>query len=411
MEKKRIAIIGAGIIGLMNAYYLQQEGYEVTVFDQRSESNTNFCSYGNAGLVVPSHIIPLAAPGMTWKAMGWLLKKDSPLGLKWNSYSLWNWLIRFQKYATKAHIKKHEEILFKMNQMSLEEYREMSTQLGFSFEQKGLQMVCESLGMMDEEQRLADQGAPYGLLSTRFDGEGLNQYHQNRLKAIGAVRFDNDAGMNPMQLIAHLKLNLLSKGVIIKYEQPISLNVKFDELKSQFEEGVGESFDQIIVCPGAAAKTIFDHNGLKGVMTAGKGFSFLIPKVQLVKSAMILAKEKVAITPSPEGTRVTGAMILGDYTNEIPEKKINQLRGIIQKVFGLSELPEAVNQWTGQRPCSCDGIPIIDYVDQDQKVMISTGHGMMGISLAPFSAQHILALMNENKKNNYAEILSVKRFL
>src|SRR6185295_7230626 len=78
---KHVLIIGGGVIGLSTAYYCARRGHRVTVLDRNPEQRDG-CSFGNAGMVVPSHFVPLAAPGMVWRGLKWMWNPESPFWVK-----------------------------------------------------------------------------------------------------------------------------------------------------------------------------------------------------------------------------------------------------------------------------------------------------------------------------------------
>src|SRR5215218_2475406 len=98
-----ISIIGGGVVGLFSAYYLNRDGHNVSIFDQ--SGLTSGCSFGNAGMIVPSHIIPLAAPGMISKGMRWMFNSKSPFYVRPRlSNELIRWGIQFYRHSTKDHV-------------------------------------------------------------------------------------------------------------------------------------------------------------------------------------------------------------------------------------------------------------------------------------------------------------------
>ena len=102
---KSIIIIGGGIIGLCSAYYLQKEGYKVTVIDKSDFSSG--ASYINAGYITPSHIISLAAPGMINKGIKWMFNSSSPFYVKPRlNYDFLKWSLAFKKSATAQKVEK-----------------------------------------------------------------------------------------------------------------------------------------------------------------------------------------------------------------------------------------------------------------------------------------------------------------
>src|ERR1043165_2134512 len=113
----KIGIIGGGIIGLSSAYYLQKSGHEVTVIDQSDLSDG--CSYGNAGMIVPSHFIPLAAPGMIAKGIRWMFNSSSPFYVKPQlNLDLLKWGLKFYQHSTEDHVQRSAPALRDLSMLS-----------------------------------------------------------------------------------------------------------------------------------------------------------------------------------------------------------------------------------------------------------------------------------------------------
>src|SRR3989442_12698016 len=101
---KRVVIIGSGVIGLCTAYYCARRGFAVTVVE-RKPARRDGCSFGNAGMIVPSHFIPLAAPGMVALGLKWMWNPESPFYIKPRlSWDLWSWCWRFWRSANRQHV-------------------------------------------------------------------------------------------------------------------------------------------------------------------------------------------------------------------------------------------------------------------------------------------------------------------
>nr|WP_305069561.1 FAD-dependent oxidoreductase [Flavobacterium covae] len=141
---KKISIIGGGIIGLCTAYYLTEEGYEVEIFD--SSDLTDGCSYGNAGMIVPSHVIPLAQPGMIAQGVKWMFDSKSPFYIQPRfDVDLLKWGWKFYKNATKQHVEKAKPALRNLSLLSKELYKDLASKSNsFYYEEKGLLMLFKT---------------------------------------------------------------------------------------------------------------------------------------------------------------------------------------------------------------------------------------------------------------------------
>src|SRR5579872_1201236 len=141
---RKVIVIGGGIIGLSSAYYLQKNGYQVTVLDK--SDFTDNCSYGNCGYVCPSHFIPLATPGIVRQGFRWMLDPQSPFYVQPRlSRSLIDWGLKFMRSATPAHVEKSAVPLRDIAVLSQREYEnELLPQFDFAYAHKGLLEICQT---------------------------------------------------------------------------------------------------------------------------------------------------------------------------------------------------------------------------------------------------------------------------
>jgi D-amino-acid dehydrogenase len=145
MNEKKVLIIGAGIAGVFAAYYLNKAGHNVTVID-KSGGRDN-CSYGNAGMIVPSHIIPLSSPGIISKGLKWMLDAESPFYIRPRlDTDLMKWGWKFNRSSTLEHVKASGPVLRDLLMKSRELLTEVEKeeQINFGFTQKGLFMFCNT---------------------------------------------------------------------------------------------------------------------------------------------------------------------------------------------------------------------------------------------------------------------------
>src|SRR5882724_3403906 len=160
----KIGIIGGGIIGLSSAYYLQKSGHEVTIIDQSDLSNG--CSYGNAGMIVPSHFIPLAAPGMISKGIRWMFNASSPFYVKPQlNFDLIKWGYHFYKNSNQRHVEKSAPALKEISLLSKAMYQQLSKELpfDFSYHERGLMMLYKTKEAEHEEHETAEMANSYGI--------------------------------------------------------------------------------------------------------------------------------------------------------------------------------------------------------------------------------------------------------
>jgi D-amino-acid dehydrogenase len=164
----KAVVIGGGIVGLSSAYYLQKSGWQVTVIDKTDMLDS--CSYGNLGMIVPSHFVPLAAPGMISQGIRWMFNNKSPFYVKPSlNKDLISWGLKFMKSATLKHVDQAASYLLDINLFSKTLYEELSAVPGFDFamEKKGILMYYKTQKVEEEEVHLGEKARQMGL-----DGAG-----------------------------------------------------------------------------------------------------------------------------------------------------------------------------------------------------------------------------------------------
>lgn len=416
MVQKPIAIIGGGIIGLFSAYYLLESGEKVVVIDK--SSGNEGCSFGNAGMVVPSHFIPLASPGMIEKGLKWMLDSESPFYVKPRiSLELMKWGLQFYKNSNQKHVDSSVPLLRDLGLISKLLYHDLAQKLKYSYEEKGLVMYCKKQNTLDEEAHVAELANKIGIEAKVLDIKSIHKLEPEiRPEVAGAVYFPGDAHLNPTELIESLKKYLVDKGVVIKHNSEMiniqtvgdeitSLEILNDEQKEMLEVG------NVVLAAGSWSGILGKMLRLNLPMQAGKGYS--VSKSQVPNNEIfipnILVEARVAITPmSGRFVRFGGTMEIGGLDSTI---NMNRVRGIIKSVpeffpdYAL-DVPKKEEVWYGFRPCSPDGLPYIGHSGAYKNLFINTGHAMMGISLAPASgkliAQQILGKKTEMDLNGFS---------
>lgn len=400
---KSVIIIGGGIIGLCSAYYLAKEGASVAVIDKSDMADG--CSYGNAGMIVPSHIIPMAQPGVIHQGIKWMFNAKSPFYIKPAlSLDLLSWLIQFYKNSNQAHVDKSMVPLRNLSFFSKELYREFAQSANeFGYQEKGLLMLYNTEKVGEEEVKIGKVAEELGIEVDFLNQQEVKELEKNiAVNALGAVHYRSDAHLSPNHFITFLKDELNQMGV-----KMIS-NCSLDDFKVS-EGRINEIItnqgnfkaDEFVIAAGSWSVEIAKKLRVKLQILPGKGYSFNVENL-IVKPTIptILCEGKVAVTPMGETVRFGGTM---EITNNTDTKiNIKRLQGIVEKVNQFYpdikvSLPEKEKVWHGFRPCTPTGLPIIEKSKKIKNLTIATGHAMMGLSLAPASGKLVSELILSKK--------------
>jgi D-amino-acid dehydrogenase len=417
-----ITIIGSGVIGLCSAYYLTQENCRVTLIERNRLEDG--CSFGNAGMIVPSHFIPLAAPGMIEQGIRWMFNSESPFFVKPRlSWELFNWGWEFYRAATKKQVNNAAPALRDISLLSKSLYRELAQQpkLQFSFEEKGLMMLCKSAHTLEEEAAVAEQANALGIEARVLSKAALNAVEPEiKPEVAGAVYYPGDAHLHPNAFMQQLREYLTRAGVEILMETTVLdfelRNKRITHLKiSRNAQEQRLQVDELLLATGAWSQHLGRALRLNLPIQAGKGYSFTLPQRegQRLRFPTILAEARVAITPMADQLiRFGGTMEIGGLNETI---NLNRVRGIVKaipKYFNgyAVEMPKAPNIWHGLRPCSPDGLPYIGRSRRHENLSIATGHAMMGLSLAPATGKLISEIMTGQTPSVGMELFEVGRY-
>jgi len=414
MNKGKVIVLGGGVIGLCSAYYLKDSGFEVTILDKGDFSSGT--SFGNAGMIVPSHFVPLAQPGIIAKGIKWMFDAEGPFYVKPRfSWSLLDWGWKFYQHSSEKHVQGAAQLLKELNLESKKLYVSLCDQLeDIKIDEKGLIMYCQTQRGLDEEVALADQAMKLGLKAIVMDNQQLNDLDSNlTLDVKGGVYFPGDAFFSPKLFLEKLKSDLKASGVkMVSHVDNLKFVVHEDLKSIDTNQGLF-SADQFVISAGVWTGKLAQFLGLNIPMQPGKGYSFTLEHpIETPSICSILTEAKVAVTPMLEGLRFAGTMEIGALNFNVDQRRVHGIKKSIGKYFPsfkMTDFNEA-KIWTGLRPCSPDGLPYIGRTKKLPNVLLATGHGMMGMSLGPITGKLIAEIADNQSPGIEISKLAVERF-
>lgn len=417
MENKHVIIVGAGVIGLFSAYYLSKKGIRVTILD--NTDGTDNCSYGNAGFFSPSHIVPLASPGIISQGLRWMMKSDSPFYIKPKlDRDLISWGLKFRKAANKRQVDKAVPVLHELLMNSRQLIAEILTDEGIDagLNEKGLLMYCKTQHALDEEIEMAELASRLGQETEVLTAEQASALNPGLdLDIVGAVLFKNDAFVTPHLLIKGLKKALTSNGVSIEYGKHVEKFVTDNSgaINKIIVNGEERNADEYVLAVGSWTRDMMKQLNIRLPMQAGKGYSFVLPSPKVMpETCSILTEARVAVTPMKHGLRFAGTMEVNGLDLSINHKRVQGIVDSVSKYFPQFTKDDFkdIKPWAGLRPCSPDGMPYIGRTKKYNNLLVATGHAMLGVSLGPVTGKLISQMVvNEHIETNIA-LLDVDRY-
>ncbi len=416
MKTKKALVVGGGIIGMCSAYFLNKNGFEVTVIDKGDFQHG--CSHGNAGMVVPSHFVPLAAPGMIRQGLKWMFNSKSPFHISFHlNRDIISWIWKFYLAANKKHVARSAPLLSWFNLASKLLYEEMAIEesLDFGLQKKGLLMHCKTRKVLSEEASLVATARGLGLQAevlSRDEAEKLDP--GVKLDTAGAVYYAMDAFLTPQLLMADLYKTLHSRGVsFVPFSQITSFSKKDNKIISV--NAGNESFvaDEYILATGSWSGELARQLSVNLPMMAGKGYSVLLPQPNACPNiCSILTEARVAVTPMKTGLSFAGTLELGEVNDHVNKKRLSGIFHSIPQYFPEFKVAdfEKLAVWTGLRPCSPDGLPYIGRPNNFKNLILATGHAMMGLSLGPATGYLVAQIAGNEEIERDISLLHPSRY-
>jgi len=417
MNTRSITVCGGGIIGLCTAYYAMRQGHRVTIVE-RGAPDHDSCVLGSAGMIVPSHFIPLAAPGMVAMGLRMMWDPESPFYIRPRlSGELLNWAWKFYRSATPAHVARSAPLLRDLSLASRRCFEELAALPGndFGLVKKGLLMLCKSEHTLAEEARTAQQAGQLGIPAEVLTPAQTARLEPGiRFDIAGAVYFPQDCHLAPQRLVASLTRALEQGGASFSWSTEVTGWVVKNARIAAVRTNHGEiAADEFVLAGGSWSPNILRGLGLRLPLQAGKGYSITLPQPKRLPAiCSILAEARVAVTPIGSSLRFGGTMEIAGLDQTIKQPRVN---GIIKSVpkyfpeFSAGDF-DGLPVWTGLRPCSPDGLPYIGRFSRYPNLCAATGHAMMGLSLGPITGKLVAQILSGEKPALDLAALSPDRF-
>jgi D-amino-acid dehydrogenase len=410
---KQVTILGAGVIGLCTALYCARRGMKVTIIDQKLRQRDG-CSFGNAGMIVPSHFIPLAAPGMVKLGLKWMWNPESPFYIKPRlNLDLMTWGLEFWKAATKERVDAAAPVLRDLSLLSRQCYEELN--LDFGLVKKGLLMLCKKQQTLDEEGHMAVLANQLGIPAEVLDAKATAALDPAvTMDVCGSVFFPKDCHLAPSRFISAVEAELLKLGVEMLWGAEVrGFKVEGETLRA-VNTSIGQVESQeVVLCSGVWSAELAKELDLKLPMQAGKGYTLTLtnPK-QLPELCSICSEARLAVTPMDGLLRVGGTMEIAGTDESITPRRVRGITRAFPDYFpAFNERDfDDVKPWSGLRPVSPDGMPYIGRTQRWKNLTLATGHAMMGLSLAPATGKIVAEVLSGEKSPVALDLMSPDRF-
>lgn len=405
---RHVVVIGGGVIGLSVANECARRGHRVTVIEKARAQRGS--SLGNAGMVVPSHFIPLAAPGMVALGLRWMWNPESPFYIQPRlDWDLLMWAWRFWRASTREQVERVAPLLRDLHLASLSIYEEIGDECGLV--RKGLLMLCKTPYVLEDEAGAAAKAVALGVPAEVLDAQQTAALDpQATMDIAGSVYFPRDCHLQPARYVAAMERRIgdaMIDAEVIGWRRDGSRLAAVRTTSGEIEG------DEFILAGGAWSAGLVRDLGLRLPMQAGKGYSLTLPQpVELPTMCSILTEARVAVTPMGTALRVGGTMEIAGFSERIAPRRV---AGIVKALSAYyprfrAEHFEGIEPWTGLRPCSPDGLPYLGRTRAAGNLIVATGHAMMGLSLAPITGALVAQIADGEPPRFDLALLSPDRY-
>lgn len=392
-----ITVLGAGVIGLTTAYYLNASGHRVTVVDRRSEVGLE-TSYANGAQLSYSYVAPLAGPGVLSKIPGWLVRRDSPMQFRPSvDPALWRWCLQFLRACAREKNLRSTRHLLALSFLSrslMHKLVDDEPSLDFDYARSGKLVVhreakafASALGLLDFQRTLGcEQLALDRDACVRLEPALESLRH----KIAGGIYTASEDTADCYRFCLSLEKLLRMRGVVFELSADVSALKRAPGGRVEAWAGARRlPGEQIVVALGCGSAKLLRPLGIDVPVYPLKGYSLTIP----VGSADIAPRisvtdfaRKVVYARLDNRLRVAGMADIAGYSPALNRRRLDTLRRESEAVFPHAGDYAAADEWAGLRPATPGGMPIIGSTPIDN-LWLNVGQGALGFTLATGCAQ------------------------
>ena len=397
MPSDPVVVVGAGAVGLCAAHYLAEAGVPVEVLDRAAIGSG--ASWGNAGWVCASHSAPIPAPGVTPYVLRSLGRPGSPLYLRPSlDPALARWALRFWRSCRRSQFERGYAALAALNRPTFELFAQLR-EAGIETTLRTPGIVHAFLTVEAARHHLGVQrqlaGAGYELPDDVAFGHDVRALDATLGPRVAAGYLVPGEGLvDPDRFVTSLAAGLRRAGVRVREGVKVTGFGRSNGTVTTLHTSEGElRCRAVVVAAGTWSAALLRELRLRLPLQAGKGYSFSVALPVTPRHPLYLGDKRVVVSPINGSTRIAGTMELSGNNRRLDWRRIVAVADASREYLGRwYEHPDDLmglirDPWVGGRPLLPDGLPVIDRVPGQDNLFLTTGHGMLGITLAPASGR------------------------
>ncbi|MFC4110224.1 NAD(P)/FAD-dependent oxidoreductase [Micromonospora zhanjiangensis] len=386
-----VAVIGAGMVGLSTAWFLQEAGAQVTVYERHHVGAG--ASWGNAGWLTPGLTAPLPEPAVLRYGLRAVLSARSPVYLPLRAdRDLWRFLLSFAAHSTARRWRRGMAAYVPLNERCLEAFDALAAG-GVTALTKPAEpfLACfaqerDSRGMLTELAQMRDAGQD--VTFRPVTGQEVRSMEPVLTDRVGtAVQIFGQRYLNPPEFIQSLADAVRARGGrIIENSDVTDLRSASTDVHVTGPSGQQHRHDAAVIATGAVFGELAARFGVRRPVQAGRGYSFSVPVERMPAGPLYFPAQRVACTPLGDRLRVAGMMEFRRPADESDPRRIAAVVEAVRPLLAGVDVDDRRDEWVGSRPCTPDGLPLIG-ATAAERVFVAGGHGMWGVVLGPITGQ------------------------
>lgn len=414
-----IIILGSGVIGVTSAWYLAQAGHKVTVIDRQSGPALE-TSYANAGQISPGYSAPWAAPGVPLKAIKWLIQDLAPLRITPQlSVHQWRWMLSMLMNCRAKAYEVNKSRMLSVAEYSRNNLKTLREETGIDYDNRsqGLIQLFRSdkqVRSSEIDKRILDScGVTYETLGVDecISHEPALRHVSNKIR--GGLRLPGDETGDCYMFTQALTRLCQDAGVEFRFDTHVHSLVRKKGRVVAINSDKGQiTADTYLVAMGSFSHQLVKPLGIYLPVYPVKGYSITLPILdagRAPESTVMDETHKVAVSRLGNRIRVGGTAELSGYNIKLPPNRLRNVRHVVSDLFGGAANLDQAESWTGLRPMTPDGTPIIGRTPLEN-LFLNTGHGTLGWTMSVGSAKLVTDLIDGKTPEIDPEGLSISRY-
>jgi D-amino-acid dehydrogenase len=393
---QHIAVIGAGMVGVSCAHFLQRDGHRVTIFDPNDPGSGT--SFGNAGLISQSSVMPSSTPGLVKRIPKMLMDPQSPLVLRWQYVPrLLPWLAGFLANSTRDRVERNCLATAQLFRHVMSAYDAVIREAGCGelIQATGSLKLFESetsfQGSAFERQMMDRCGCRYEVLGA----DEIRQMEPNLAPIFVRALFIPDSRniLNPGRLVETVARAVAAKGAVLQREKVAAVEIGADGKPAVVTDKGRHGVDAVVLAAGARSGRLARQLGAKIVLDGERGYHIMLPRPEKsINRYLQFAESRISLSPKDGGLRMTSIVELASVDAPPDYRRIRRLKAQAARVLpGLT--PEEKSIWMGSRPSLPDNVPVIARSPPHESVYFAFGHSHLGMTMGPVTGRVIADLV------------------